>query len=256
MYHLSLSLCRQMTQKIFHRFPRKSFTQINNITSKRDINYLSVLNRNLSFNENPINFVTVRYYSKKDDDGKGDDGKDVKGIDPQIYPDFIKRSADKKAAKTSNSDNSKQSNKSDVSEGSAKSTSSFDIYNDDERKSKDNDDYDFETGKPHRSHRATRSNRSKRLNRSKNSAGGSASSGGDDGDNNKPNKKDSEYWSDEDYENEYSDFSDDENLPATDTVPDVWKDVPLIAVRRHPVFPKFMKVIEVETKKNISNLMK
>jgi len=35
------------------------------------------------------------------------------------------------------------------------------------------------------------------------------------------------------------------NVPATQTVPDVWPIVPVIAVNRHPVFPKFIKIIEI-----------
>jgi len=31
-------------------------------------------------------------------------------------------------------------------------------------------------------------------------------------------------------------------VPATQTVPDVWPVVPVIAVNKHPVFPKFIKV--------------
>ena len=35
------------------------------------------------------------------------------------------------------------------------------------------------------------------------------------------------------------------SVPSTVTVPDVWPVVPVIAVNRHPVFPKFIKIIEV-----------
>ena len=35
-------------------------------------------------------------------------------------------------------------------------------------------------------------------------------------------------------------------LPALLTVPEVWPKVPVIAVRRHPVFPRFTKIIEVK----------
>ncbi|XP_002136871.2 lon protease homolog, mitochondrial-like [Drosophila pseudoobscura] len=35
------------------------------------------------------------------------------------------------------------------------------------------------------------------------------------------------------------------NLPATVTVPDVWPHVPLLAMRKNPLFPRFMKMMEV-----------
>jgi len=34
-------------------------------------------------------------------------------------------------------------------------------------------------------------------------------------------------------------------VPSTVTIPDVWPLVPIIAVNRHPVFPKFIKIVEV-----------
>lgn len=34
-------------------------------------------------------------------------------------------------------------------------------------------------------------------------------------------------------------------LPATVAVPEVWPHLPVIATRRNPVFPRFMKIIEV-----------
>lgn len=34
-------------------------------------------------------------------------------------------------------------------------------------------------------------------------------------------------------------------LPATMTVPEVWPTVPVIAINRNPVFPRFIKIIEV-----------
>ncbi|XP_017151580.1 lon protease homolog, mitochondrial-like [Drosophila miranda] len=37
----------------------------------------------------------------------------------------------------------------------------------------------------------------------------------------------------------------DSNLPATVTVPDVWPHVPLLAMRKNPLFPRFMKIVEV-----------
>ena len=36
-----------------------------------------------------------------------------------------------------------------------------------------------------------------------------------------------------------------QNLPAAITVPDEWPDVPIIVINRNPVFPRFIKVIEV-----------
>lgn len=35
------------------------------------------------------------------------------------------------------------------------------------------------------------------------------------------------------------------SLPATMTVPEVWPSVPVIAINRNPVFPRFIKIIEV-----------
>ncbi|XP_033245528.1 lon protease homolog, mitochondrial-like [Drosophila miranda] len=37
----------------------------------------------------------------------------------------------------------------------------------------------------------------------------------------------------------------DSNLPATVAVPDVWPHVPLLAMRKNPLFPRFMKIVEV-----------
>lgn len=34
-------------------------------------------------------------------------------------------------------------------------------------------------------------------------------------------------------------------LPATVAIPEVWPHLPVIATRRNPVFPRFMKIIEV-----------
>ncbi len=34
-------------------------------------------------------------------------------------------------------------------------------------------------------------------------------------------------------------------MPATQTVPDYWPVVPVLAVNKHPVFPKFIKIVEV-----------
>ena len=36
-----------------------------------------------------------------------------------------------------------------------------------------------------------------------------------------------------------------QNLPAAITVPDEWPDVPIIVINRNPVFPRFIKIIEV-----------
>ena len=35
------------------------------------------------------------------------------------------------------------------------------------------------------------------------------------------------------------------HLPAAMTVPEIWPQVPVIAIARHPVFPRFIKIIEV-----------
>lgn len=37
----------------------------------------------------------------------------------------------------------------------------------------------------------------------------------------------------------------DPQLPATVAVPDVWPHVPLLAMRKNPLFPRFMKIVEV-----------
>lgn len=37
----------------------------------------------------------------------------------------------------------------------------------------------------------------------------------------------------------------DPQLPATVAVPEVWPHVPLLATKRNPVFPRFMKILEV-----------
>lgn len=36
------------------------------------------------------------------------------------------------------------------------------------------------------------------------------------------------------------------HLPATVAVPEVWPHVPLVPVSRNPIFPRFMKIIEVQ----------
>jgi len=43
-------------------------------------------------------------------------------------------------------------------------------------------------------------------------------------------------------------------VPATQTVPDIWPVVPIVAVNRHPVFPKFIKIIEVSDPKLVKIL--
>ena len=35
------------------------------------------------------------------------------------------------------------------------------------------------------------------------------------------------------------------SLPATVVVPEVWPHVPVVAINRHPVFPRFIKLIEL-----------
>lgn len=35
------------------------------------------------------------------------------------------------------------------------------------------------------------------------------------------------------------------SLPATVVVPEVWPNVPIIAINRNPVFPRFIKLVEV-----------
>lgn len=44
------------------------------------------------------------------------------------------------------------------------------------------------------------------------------------------------------------------NVPATQTIPDVWPNVPVIAINKHPVFPKFVKIIEVSDARLMSIL--
>ncbi|XP_017842207.1 lon protease homolog, mitochondrial isoform X1 [Drosophila busckii] len=41
------------------------------------------------------------------------------------------------------------------------------------------------------------------------------------------------------------DHRDSQQLPATVAVPDVWPHVPMLAMRRNPLFPRFMKIVEV-----------
>lgn len=41
------------------------------------------------------------------------------------------------------------------------------------------------------------------------------------------------------------DFQPAPQLPATVAIPEVWPHLPVIATRRNPVFPRFMKIIEV-----------
>lgn len=55
---------------------------------------------------------------------------------------------------------------------------------------------------------------------------------------NKPNSAD-------DPAAEDAEFQAHTHLPATVAVPEVWPHLPVIATRRNPVFPRFMKIIEV-----------
>lgn len=41
------------------------------------------------------------------------------------------------------------------------------------------------------------------------------------------------------------DIGDPASLPATVVVPEVWPHVPVIAINRNPVFPRFIKLIEL-----------
>ncbi|XP_046441965.1 lon protease homolog, mitochondrial-like isoform X2 [Daphnia pulex] len=45
------------------------------------------------------------------------------------------------------------------------------------------------------------------------------------------------------------------SLPATMTVPETWPNVPVIAINRNPVFPRFIKIIEV-TDKTLADLIR
>lgn len=45
------------------------------------------------------------------------------------------------------------------------------------------------------------------------------------------------------------------SLPATMTVPEIWPNVPVIAINRNPVFPRFIKIIEV-TDKTLADLIR
>lgn len=42
-----------------------------------------------------------------------------------------------------------------------------------------------------------------------------------------------------------TDTTNEAQLPATVAVPEVWPHVPIIATRRNPIFPRFMKIVEV-----------
>ena len=37
------------------------------------------------------------------------------------------------------------------------------------------------------------------------------------------------------------------HLPATVAIPEVWPHLPVIATKRNPVFPRFMKILEVSS---------
>lgn len=45
------------------------------------------------------------------------------------------------------------------------------------------------------------------------------------------------------------------NLPATMVVPEIWPNVPVIAINRNPVFPRFIKIIEISDK-DLINLIR
>jgi len=44
-------------------------------------------------------------------------------------------------------------------------------------------------------------------------------------------------------------------VPSTVTVPEVWPVVPIVAVNKHPVFPKFVKIVEISDK-NLMDLVR
>jgi len=44
-------------------------------------------------------------------------------------------------------------------------------------------------------------------------------------------------------------------VPATQIVPDVWPTVPVLAINKHPVFPKFIKIIEI-TDENLITIVR
>ncbi len=43
-------------------------------------------------------------------------------------------------------------------------------------------------------------------------------------------------------------------VPATQTVPEVWPVVPVIAINKHPVFPKFIKIVEISDERMMAIL--
>lgn len=45
--------------------------------------------------------------------------------------------------------------------------------------------------------------------------------------------------------NQGTPFSSGSILPATVAIPEIWPNLPVIATRRNPVFPRFMKILEV-----------
>ncbi|KAG1672354.1 Lon protease, mitochondrial [Nymphon striatum] len=77
----------------------------------------------------------------------------------------------------------------------------------------------------------------------------SNNSGNDDGENKKPGDEDQNQPSSKGKdENEMPNFTNghgDTFLPATMSIPEVFPNVPVIAISRNPVFPKFIKIIEV-----------
>lgn len=48
--------------------------------------------------------------------------------------------------------------------------------------------------------------------------------------------------------NANSDFQPPIDLPATVAVPEVWPHLPVIATKRNPIFPRFMKIVEVSSR--------
>jgi Lon-like ATP-dependent protease len=45
-------------------------------------------------------------------------------------------------------------------------------------------------------------------------------------------------------------------LPATITVPDTWPQMPVIAISRNPVFPRFIKIIELTERRLVELIRK
>lgn len=49
----------------------------------------------------------------------------------------------------------------------------------------------------------------------------------------------------DDYTESDDEVEEPKDLPATVAVPEVWPHLPVIATKKHPVFPRFMKIVEV-----------